>query len=220
MKLYGDTADLNELKELDEMGLLSGVTTNPTIASQQGKDVMQTLRGICKLLPDYPIFAQVTERNHEGMIAQGKIINTAGSHMVVKIPTTNEGLKAIAVLKKSGIKTCATAVLTSAEALLCAVAGASYIAPYTGQNEQIGFSGIQTLKEIVGILKTADMTAEVLAASIEKPQELVEIALAGAHIATITYQQMMDVCERPEPLTNFYVDRFLRDWNERACYFK
>ncbi len=219
MKLFGDTANLDELKEMEAMGLLSGVTTNPTILSQQGADAMKTLRSISSLLPDYPIFAQVTTCDYQGMVEQGRKINTAGEHMVVKIPATNEGLKAIAVLRKNGIKTCATAILTSAEALLCALAGASYVAPYTGQNEQVGFSGIQTLREIVEILRSADITAEVLAASIEKPQELAEVALSGAQIATITYQQMMDVCGRAAPLTNFYVDRFLKDWNQHQCYF-
>lgn len=219
MKLYGDTANLDELREMESMGLLSGVTTNPTILSQQGADAMATLRKITALLPDYPIFAQVTAQDHQGMVEQGKKINTAGSHMVVKIPATNEGLKAIAALRKIGIRTCATAILTSAEALLCSLAGASYVAPYTGQNEQVGFSGIQTLKEIVTILKTADTDTEVLAASIEKPQELAEVAMTGAQIATITYQQMMDVCGRAAPLTDFYVDRFFNDWNRNHCYF-
>lgn len=219
MKIYGDTANLDELREMESMGLLSGVTTNPTILSQQGGDAMATLRNITALLPDYPIFAQVTARDYQGMVEQGKKINTAGNHMVVKIPATNEGLKAIAALRKIGIRTCATAILTSAEALLCSLAGASYVAPYTGQNEQVGFSGIQTLKEIVAILKATDTDTEVLAASIEKPQELAEVALTGAQIATITYQQMMDVCGRTAPLTDFYVDRFFNDWNRNHCYF-
>lgn len=219
MELYADTGDINELRELEEMGLISGVTTNPTLLSKEGPDAMRTLRNLSALLPDYPIFAQVTVPDARGMIEQARIINTAGQHMVVKIPATNEGLKAIAALARENVATLATAILTSAQALVSAVAGAAYVAPYTGQNELIGFSGLETLREIAALLDTGGFNCEIVAASIDKPQDMVDVALAGAHIATLTYEQLIAPCEKAAPLTDYYIDRFMKDWNSADATF-
>jgi transaldolase len=220
MILFADTGNIKELEELQEMGVIRGVTTNPTLLSQQGQDVIKSLQKICDLLPDYPVCAQVTASDTVTMVEQGKKINSAGKLMVVKVPATNNGLKAISALNRQGIKTCATAVLTSAEALMCAEAGADYVAPYTGQNNLIGFEGLRTLREIAEIFRIGGSFAKILAASIDTPQDIVDIAAAGAHIATLTYNQIVAVCDNAKPLTDVYIDRFLSDWNSAGAFFK
>ena len=220
MKIFADTANVNELRELDEMGLICGVTTNPTILSREGPDAINSLRQIRNLLFNYPILAQVVATDHKGMVEEGRMIKAVGPQLVVKIPATNEGIKAIATLKKENIRTCATAILTSAEALLCAAAGADYVAPYTGQNNIIGFDGLATVREIAAMLAIGKIKCQILAASIDKPQDIVDVAVAGAHIATLTYAQLIAVCDKPAPLTNYYVDNFLADWNKAGAYFR
>ena len=219
MKLFADTGDLRELMELDEMGLIFGVTTNPSLLSRQGRDAVASLKKIRDLLPDYPLLAQVAVPDAKGMVEQGRKINAVGPNMAVKIPATNEGLKAIAALTKENIRTCATAILTSAEALLCATAGATYVAPYTGQNEVVGFSGLQTLREIAQMFAAGRLDCRILAASVDKPQDIVDTAIAGAHIATLTYDQLVAVCDKPAPLTDYYIGRFMADWNGSGAYF-
>ena len=219
MKLFADTGDVQELQKLDEMGLISGVTTNPSILSKEGRDAIASLRKICDLLPAYPVMAQVTVPEADGMVKQARTINATGPNMVVKIPATNEGLKAIAALKKENIRTCATAILTSAEALLCATAGASYVAPYTGQNNILGFDGLRTLREIAQMFAAGKQDCQILAASIDKPQDMVDVAVAGAHIATFTYEQLLAVCDKPSPLTQYYIGRFMDDWNGAGAFF-
>ncbi len=219
MKLFADTANIKELQELQEMGLISGVTTNPTILSKEGSDAIASLKRICALLPDYPVCAQVTVADTKGIIEQARKINSAGPHMVIKIPATNAGLKAIAALKKEHIATLATAILTSAQALVSAVAGASYVAPYTSQNDLIGFSGLQTLREIAQFLAKSNYDCQIVAASIDKPQDMVDTALAGAHIATFTYDQLIAPCEKVAPLVNYYVDQFMSDWHGAQAFF-
>ena len=131
MKLFADTADLRELKELDEMGLICGITTNPTIASQTGKNLVDVLANIAKEFPEIPVFGQVVAKDTEGMVAEARKIVTAGKNIVVKLPATRAAVKAIKILHAEGIKSCATAVRTASQVFLCATAGADYVAPYT-----------------------------------------------------------------------------------------
>lgn len=152
MKLFADTADLRELKELDEMGLICGITTNPTIASQTGKNLVDVLANIAKEFPEIPVFGQVVAKDTEGMVAEARKIVTAGKNIVVKLPATREAVKAIKILHAEGIKTCATAVLTASQGFLCATAGADYVAPYTGQNDVIGYDGLVTLEQLCDVI--------------------------------------------------------------------
>ena len=190
MKLFADTADLRELKELDEMGLICGITTNPTIASQTGKNLVDVLANIAKEFPEIPVFGQVVAKDTEGMVAEARKIVTAGKN---------------------------TAVLTASQGFLCATAGADYVAPYTGQNDVIGYDGLVTLEQLCDVIHEEGLPTEVLAASIEKPQEIVEYALAGADIVTMPYHVFTDTFDSPLPLTKYYVDRFYKDWSGAGC---
>ena len=220
MVLFADTADLNELKELSEMGLIQGVTTNPSIISRAGSDISKTLLSICKQLPGFPVFAQVSELNPEKSIAQARQFAGIHPNIVVKIPVSNTGLKTIAILKKEGITVCATTILTSAEALFCALAGADYVAPYTNQIDSIGYDGFDTLRETAAMFKASGIQTKIIAAAIDKPKEIVDGVLAGADILTLSYRTILDVCDRPKPLTDYYTDCFMRDWVEAGCTIK
>ncbi|MCI8466249.1 MAG: fructose-6-phosphate aldolase [Lachnospiraceae bacterium] len=220
MKLFADTADLRELTDLEEMGLLAGITTNPSIASKEGPDVIATITALANRFPTIPVLAQVVAVQKEEILEEAKKIGNAGENVAVKIPATLEGVKAIRTLKELGIKTCATTVLTSAQAMLCAHAGASYVAPYTGQNDCIGYHGLDTLREIANVFANADYHTEILAASIEKPQEFVDYALNGADITTAPYHVFVDVFRMPMPLTQHYIDNFYADWTANKAYLK
>lgn len=220
MRLLADTANIQELEILKNRKLIDGVTTNPSIISKEGKDALKVLGAICRLLPDMEVFGQVVGETAEDMIEDAKKIHSVGPHMVVKIPANFCGIEAIAKLKDLKIRTCATAVLTAPEALLCAQAGASYVAPYTGQNDIIGFRGTETLSQIAEVFKHLSIETKILAASIEKPQELVDYFLAGADCLTFPYSVFEKAFTAPNPLTQKYVDNFRSDWDKAGCFIK
>lgn len=220
MRLLADTANIRELEALQSMKLIDGVTTNPSIISREGQDSLKVLDAICKLLPDMEVFGQVTGETTEEMIEDARRIDSVSPHMVVKIPADLNGIKAIAKLSDLKIKTCATAVLTAPEAVLCAQAGASYVAPYTGQNDIIGFKGTETLSQIAEVFKRLNTGTKILAASIEKPQEIVDYFLAGADCLTLPYSVFEKTFTMPEPLTQKYVDDFKNDWDNAGCFIR
>lgn len=220
MRLLADTANLKELEVLWNMGLIDGVTTNPSIVSKEGSDSMKIWESICKLLPNLEVFGQVVGETAEDMIEEGKRINSAGGHMVVKIPANLKGVEAIAKLKDLGIKTCATAVLTAPEAILCAQAGASYVAPYTGQNDIIGFRGLETLSQISKVFAHLKFETKILAASIQKPQEIADYFLAGADCLTLPYSVFEKTFTAPDSLTQTYIDNFRSDWDNAGCFIE
>lgn len=184
MKLFADTAEHGELTELEEMGLLAGITTNPSLSSKEGADVVETISKLSRRFPEIPVLAQVVAVTKEEIIEQAKNIRSAGENVVVKVPCTTEGIKAIRALKEIDIRTCATTILTSAQAMLCAHTGAAYVAPYTGQNDCIGYMVWTRSEEIAEVFASSDYETEILAASIEKPQEFVDYAIHGADITT------------------------------------
>ena len=220
MRIFADTANLEELSRLKEMGLVDGVTTNPSIIAREGQDALAVLGKICEMFPDLPVFGQVTAEEKDGMIEQAKKINAVGPHMVVKIPATMEGIKAVAALSEMGIKTCATAVLTAAEALLLAQAGATYVAPYTGQNDIIGFRGTDTLEQIADVYARLGYPTQILAASIEKSQEMVDYFTSGADCITVPYFVFEKTFTSPGPLTAHYIGNFRNDWEKAECYIR
>ena len=167
-----------------------------------------------------PVFGQVVGETVEDMVADGKRINSAGDNMVVKIPANYHGVEAIARLSELGIKTCATAILTAAEAVLCAQAGATYVAPYTGQNDIIGYKGVDTLLQISTVYKKLNIDTKILAASIEKSQEIVDYFMAGADCLTLPYHVFEDTFTSPNPLTEHYINNFKRDWMNAECFFE
>lgn len=220
MRILADTANLEELKKLKEMGIVDGVTTNPSIISKEGSDCLAVLKAIVDLFPGLPVFGQVTAETKDGMIEQAKKINSVGDNMVVKIPATIEGIKAIAVLSELGIATCATAVLTAGEALLLAQAGATYVAPYTGQNDIIGFRGVDTLDQMGEMFARLGYETQILAASIEKSQEMVDYFISGADCITVPYFVFEKTFTSPGPLTSHYVNNFKTDWENASCFIK
>ena len=167
-----------------------------------------------------PVFGQVVGETVEDMVADGKRINSAGDNMVVKIPANYHGVEAIARLSELGIKTCATSILTAAEAVLCAQAGATYVAPYTGQNDIIGYKGVDTLQQISTVYKKLNIDTKILAASIEKSQEIVDYFMAGADCLTLPYHVFEDTFTSPNPLTEHYINNFKRDWMNAECFFE
>lgn len=220
MRIFADTANLEELAKLKEMGIVDGVTTNPSIISKEGQDALAVLKNVCDLFPDLPVFGQVTAATKDEMIEQAKKINSVGPNMVVKIPATMEGIKAVAALSELGIQTCATAVLTAAEALLLAQAGATYVAPYTGQNDIIGFKGTDTLEQMAEVFARLGYQTQILAASIEKSQEMVDYFVAGADCITVPYFVFEKTFASPGPLTEHYINNFKTDWENAGCYIK
>lgn len=220
MRLLADTANLEELKKLKEMGIVEGVTTNPSIIAKEGSDCLEILKKIVELFPELPVFGQVTAETAEGMVEQAEKINSVGPHMVVKIPATMEGIKAIAVLSEKGIDTCATAVLTAPEGLLLAQAGATYVAPYTGQNDIIGFRGTETLRQMAEVFHSLKLKTQILAASIEKSQEMIDYFLAGADCITVPYFVFEKSFTSPGPLTDHYVGNFRTDWENAGCFIR
>lgn len=217
MKLFADTSNYNEIKELKELGIISGVTTNPTIAAKCGPNFKNEIKRIAELMGDMPVLAQITERTPDKMIDQAMRISDLAENMVVKVPGSYDGLKVISTLAARGRRTCATAVLTSAQALWTALAGATYVAPYVGECDNMGYNGFDTLKEIVEIFKSSDVKAEVLAAAILRPHDIAQVAVTGAHILTTDYNVIRSVCDFPMPMQEFFVDRFCNDWNNAGC---
>ena len=220
MRLLADTANIKELEILKNKNLIEGVTTNPSIISKEGKDGIKILKAITELLPDMPVFGQVVGETVEDMVADGKRINSAGDNMVVKIPANYHGVEAIARLSELGIKTCATAILTAAETVLCAQAGATYVAPYAGQNDIIGYKGVDTLSQISTVYKKLNIDTKIVAASIEKSQEIVDYFMAGADCLTLPYHVFEDTFTSPNPLTEHYINNFKRDWMNAECFFE
>ncbi|HKZ61769.1 MAG TPA: transaldolase family protein, partial [Nitrososphaera sp.] len=192
MKLFADTADLTELKELKELGLVNGVTTNPQIISHSGKNLLKILGSIVDLLPNLPVVGMVVATDTKTMIKEARMINSIGPNMIIKLPATIEATKAIPVLAEENIKVCSTCIVTAAQAVLAAKAGAAYTALFTGQLDIIGYKGVDTLRDIVNIYGHFNLKTQVIAASVKKPQDIVDYALVGAHIITIPYQVFMD----------------------------
>ena len=213
MKLIVDHADLDQIKEMFEYFPVSGVTTNPTIITRTGKDPYEVLKSIREFIgADAELHAQVISSDAEGMMAEAKVMReTVGGNFYVKIPTTNEGLKAIKNLKKEGFKVTATAVYTSIQAYLAAEAGADYVAPYLNRIDNLGYDGIQTACDIHDIFENNGYQTKVLAASFKNTQQVLELAKYGVGAATVA----------PDVIRNFVnnvavdsaVDAFVKDFN-------
>lgn len=220
MILFADTADIAQLREIKDMGLLQGITTNPSIAARAGSKLLDVLAAIRDEFPGIPLFGQVVAEQLEDILQQARAIHAIGPNMVVKIPATMQGIKATATLCKEGIQTCPTAILTAPQALMAGLAGATYIGHYTGQNNKLGICGMEILKDICAIYPCEKtIGTQVVAASITLVRELIDAALAGAHIATAPYKIFLDAVNMPMPLTHHYIDAFYEDWTSAGCSF-
>ncbi len=210
MKFFIDTANIEEIKEVKAMGMCDGVTTNPSLMAKEGKtDTDAVLREICAIVQG-PVSGEVTALDAEGMIAEGKRLAALDEHMVVKVPTTYEGLKATAALAAAGISVNATLVFSASQALLVAKAGAAYVSPFVGRLDDISEDGMQLISDIVDIYENYGYETEVIVASVRHPLHVVDSALLGADIATIPPAVIKKLVAHP--LTDKGLDGFMADW--------
>ncbi|WP_278683507.1 fructose-6-phosphate aldolase [Paraclostridium bifermentans] len=211
MKIFVDTAKVEDIRKANNMGVICGVTTNPSLIAKEGRDFKEVITEITQIV-DGPISGEVkaTTVSAEGMIKEGREIAAIHKNMVVKIPMTMEGLKAVKVLSKEGIKTNVTLVFTANQALLAARAGASYVSPFLGRLDDISQSGIELIKEISSIFKIYNFATEIIAASVRNPIHVKECALAGADIATIPYGVIEQMIKHP--LTDAGIIKFQQDY--------
>jgi len=212
MKLFIDTANINEIKEAYSWGIICGVTTNPSLIAKEGRDFKEVVNEICSIV-DGPISAEVISLKAEGMIEEARDLAKIHKNVVIKIPMTAEGLKAVSVLSKEGIKTNVTLIFSAAQALLAAKAGATYVSPFVGRLDDIGQNGIELIREIVQIFRNyPDIKTEIIAASIRHPIHVIEAAKAGAHIATVPFKVLEQMTKHA--LTDVGIERFLKDWEK------
>lgn len=211
MRLFIDTANIDEIIELNDMGVISGVTTNPSLIAKEGKDFWETIKTITTIV-DGPISGEVISDDAESMIKEGREIAKVHKNMVVKIPMTGEGLKAVKVLSKEGIRTNVTLVFSAAQALLAANAGATYVSPFLGRLDDISTEGMELIRKISNVFNVQGITTEIITASTRNPIHVVDAAEAGSHIATVPYKVIMQMLKHP--LTDEGLRRFKKDWEE------
>ncbi|MGL5084884.1 MAG: fructose-6-phosphate aldolase [Clostridium sp.] len=211
MKIFIDTANIEEIKSASEMGVICGVTTNPSLIAKEGRDFKQVVKEITEIV-DGPISAEVISLESKGMIEEGEDLATIHENIVVKIPMTIEGLKAVKALSSKGIKTNVTLIFSSGQALLAARAGATFVSPFIGRVDDIGSKGADLIKEIATIFEIHKIKTEIIAASIRSPMHSIEAALAGAHIATIPHNVILAMTKHP--LTDIGIEKFLSDWEK------
>ena len=211
MKFFIDTANVDEIREAWDMGVIAGVTTNPSLIVKEGRDFIEVVKEICSIV-DGPISAEVIALDSEGMIREAhELIEKIGSpNLVIKIPMTGEGLKAVKVLASEGIKTNVTLIFSANQALLAAAAGATYVSPFVGRVDDIGQDGVDLIADIADIFERQGITAEIISASIRGPIHVTEVARVGSDIATVPYKVIMQMLNHP--LTTAGIDRFLKDW--------
>lgn len=211
MKFFIDTADIKLIREVYDLGFISGVTTNPSLIAKEGVNFHSRIKEISKIV-DGPISAEVLSEDFEGMMKEALELSAIHKNIVIKIPMTKDGLKAVHKLKEKGIKTNVTLVFSANQALLAARAGAAYVSPFVGRIEDIGWDGVELIGKISEIFNFHDIDTEIIAASIRKPLHLEQCALAGADIATVPYKVLMDAMKHP--LTNQGIERFKEDFEK------
>ncbi|MBE5838932.1 fructose-6-phosphate aldolase [Butyrivibrio sp.] len=211
MKFFIDTANIEEIKKANDMGVICGVTTNPSLIAKEGRDVYEVVKEIASIV-DGPISGEVkaTTTDAEGMIAEGREIAKLHKNMVVKIPMTVEGLKACKVLSSEGIKVNMTLIFTANQALLCARAGAAYVSPFLGRLDDISVRGTDLISEVAEIFNIHNIQTEIIAASIRHPMHVTDCALAGADIATVPYKVIEQMTHHP--LTDAGIEKFQKDY--------
>ena len=209
MKLFIDTANIDEIKEINSWGVICGVTTNPSLIAKEGRDFKEVIKEITNIV-DGPVSAEVISLESSGMIEEARELSKIHKNIIVKIPMTKEGLKAVKVLSSEGIKTNVTLVFSPAQALLAARAGATYVSPFVGRMDDIGNEGMNIIEDIVEIYNNYDIQTEIIAASIRHPIHVVEAAKMGADIATIPYKVFGQMVAHP--MTDLGIERFLKDW--------
>lgn len=212
MKFFIDTANLEQIKKGVEMGMVDGVTTNPSLIAKEDKPFEQILKEIVEVV-DGPISAEVVSLEAEGMVEEAKVLAAMSDNIVIKIPMIMEGIKAVKQLTALGIKTNVTLVFSAAQALLAAKAGATYVSPFVGRLDDIGTPGMELIADIMSILRNYGFQTEVIVASVRSPQHVMESAAIGADIATIPLKVIEQLAKHP--LTDIGIEQFLADWENR-----
>lgn len=209
MRFFLDTANVDHIKEANEMGVICGVTTNPSLIAKEGRDFNEVIKEITEIV-DGPISGEVVSEDAAGMIKEGRIIAAIHKNMIVKIPMTAEGLKATKVLASEGIKTNVTLIFSATQALLAANAGATYVSPFLGRVDDISMIGMDLVRDIAEIFAVHGIETEIIAASVRNPIHVIEAAKAGADIATVPYNLVMQMIKHP--LTEQGLEKFKADW--------
>ncbi|SDN41404.1 transaldolase [Fictibacillus solisalsi] len=209
MKFFIDTANIDEIREAHDLGILSGVTTNPTLVAKEGVDFHSRIKEIAELVPG-SVSAEVVSLNAEEMVAEGKELAAIAPNVTVKVPMTTEGLKAVKAFSDMNIKTNVTLIFNANQALLAARAGATYVSPFLGRLDDIGQDGLKLITEISEIFAIHEIPTQIIAASVRHPIHVTQAALGGAHIATIPLKVIKSLTNHP--LTDQGIERFLSDW--------
>ena len=211
MKLFLDTANVDEIKEIAAWGILSGVTTNPSLIAREGRDFREVIGEICDIV-DGPISAEVISTEREGMLKEAREKAKWHENVVIKIPMGKEGLAAVSVLEKEGIRCNVTLVFSAAQGYTAALAGASFVSPFVGRLDDIGIPGMEVVADLAEIYDLHGFPTRIIAASIRHTQHVEQAALAGAHIATVPTAVVRKLVEHP--LTDIGLEKFLSDWNK------
>jgi transaldolase len=211
MKFFIDTANVDEIRQAAEMGLLDGVTTNPSLVAKEGRDFHEILREICSIV-DGPISAEVIAMDTAGMLKEAHELAKIHENITIKCPMTVAGLKAAHQLAREGIKTNMTLVFSPAQAILAAKAGATFVSPFVGRLDDVSTFGMELVEQIVTIYQNYDFATEVLVASVRHPLHVVEAAMMGAHVVTMPFKVIEQLVKHP--LTDVGIDRFLKDWEK------
>ena len=209
MKLFIDTANVDEIRQASELGVICGVTTNPSLIAKEGRVFADVVREITRIV-DGPISAEVVASEADGMVAEATELTKIHKNIVIKIPMTAEGLKAVRRLSAMGVHTNVTLIFSPAQALLAARAGATYVSPFVGRLNAISSDGNTLVEAIAKIFALHGIKTEIIAASIRGPEDVVDVALAGAHIATVPYKVICQMIAHP--LTDAGIERFMKDW--------
>ncbi len=212
MKFFIDTANIDEIKKGVAMGMVDGVTTNPSLIAREDKPFEEILKEICQVV-DGPVSAEVISLEADGMVKEGKILAALSDNIVIKIPMIMEGMKAVKQLTALGINTNVTLVFSAAQALLAAKAGATYVSPFVGRLDDLGQHGMELISEIMTIYRNYEYQSEVIVASVRNPVHVLDAAMIGADIATIPLKVIEQLAKHP--LTTLGVEQFLADWEKR-----
>lgn len=212
MKFFIDTANINEIKKGVEMGMVDGVTTNPSLIARENKPFEEIIKEICRVV-DGPVSAEVVSLEAGGMVGEARTLAALDDKIVVKIPMITEGIKAVKQLTAEGIKTNVTLVFSVTQALLAAKAGATFVSPFVGRLDDIGVNGMDLINDIMTVYGNYGYQSEVIVASVRSPQHVMDAALIGADIATIPFKVIEQLAKHP--LTDIGIEQFLADWEKR-----
>ena len=209
MRFFIDTANIEEIKEANELGVICGVTTNPSLIAKEGRDFIEVVKEISSIV-DGPISAEVISLDHKGMVEEADKLAKIHKNIVIKLPMTLEGLKATKILSAKGIKTNVTLIFSATQALLAARAGATYVSPFVGRLDDIGQDGLSLIEEIVDIFNVNSIETQIIVASVRNPIHVSQAARMGADIATVPYKVITQMAKHP--LTDKGIENFLKDW--------